>query len=184
MRAFDSSSWYLSTRKIEGRLDMIHIGSIAFYLIFPLIVVLGHFFQIEALLKVEQELMYAGSLALGLWLVFDFFWPALPVSRAYIILHHGIAALVVGLALLFQLYFPLAIGILLQEGYTFLFRKVLYAPTLELMADLARFTVSGMLLAVYVHEVHWSMAVLWMFFIANNAYFFKSTHQKVFVSES
>lgn len=176
--------WYLSTRNMSGTLDRIHITSIGFYLIFPMLLILGHIFQMDAIVKHERDIMYAGSFALGAWLIFDFFYPAIPVSRAYIVLHHVVAAAIVGLALYFELYGPLAIGILLQEGYTFVFRKLIYAPGLELMADLTRFTVSGALLAVYARDVHWIMVMLWIFFIVNNAYFFKSTHKKVFVLEA
>jgi len=184
MQESSSGTWLISPRSMKSTLDKIHISSIGFYLLFPLLVVFGKLFQIESIQGLQQELMSIGSLALGLWLIFDFFWPALPVSRFYITLHHLIAATIVGLGLFFEIYFPLAVGIILQEGYTFIFRKLIYAPTIELMADLARFTVSGILLAVYSHEVHWSLVLLWVFFILNNAYFFKSTHKKVFVQDS
>ncbi|HET9240097.1 MAG TPA: hypothetical protein VFO10_22735 [Oligoflexus sp.] len=184
MQNSNNDFWYLSTRNMSSTLDRIHITSIAFYLIFPLVLILGQIFHIDAMLKFERDIMFAGSFALGVWLIFDFFYPAIPVSRTYIVLHHVVAAAIVGLALVFELYGPLAIGILLQEGYTFVFRKLIYAPGLELMADLTRFTVSGALLAVNAGEVHWIMVLLWIFFIVNNAYFFKSTHRKVFVAEA
>jgi hypothetical protein len=147
MKSANTGFWLLSIREATNKIDMIHLGSIAFCLIFPFMVVIGKFFRVESLLQMEQEIMYMGSLALGVWLVFDFFWPVLPVSRSYIAMHHLFAAMLIGLALFFELYSLMAIGILLQEGYTFVFRKLFYAPTIELMADLARFTVNGIILA-------------------------------------
>ncbi|MFW7381207.1 MAG: hypothetical protein ACOH5I_20495 [Oligoflexus sp.] len=55
MKSPNAEFWFLSTREMTNKVDLIHLWSIAFYLIFPIIVVIGNFFQVGALLQIGMN---------------------------------------------------------------------------------------------------------------------------------
>ena len=148
------------------------------YVSLSLFAIVTAIFSIEMFTNNRNELVFCAAFLLITWMIFDFFSPALPVPKRYLIFHHTVAFFAILFCLRNSLFIPCAWGIFLQEGYTLLFKKIIHAPLLSLQVDLFRFVISGALTAYYFSEINPFIITFWLFFIANNMYFFRSTHVK------
>lgn len=165
-------------RPVLSSLDWVHVIWMSVYVGFSMLALVGSVFRMPIITAYQAELVLAAATLLSAWMVFDFAFPALPVSKKYLLLHHAIAASAIAISIYYKFFIPCAWAIFLQEGYTLVFKKIIHAPILGLQADLLRFVISGGLLIFYLTEVNILIILCWLFFIFNNMYFFRVTHIK------
>jgi hypothetical protein len=172
------SRMHFRWRPISSSSDQVHVIWMSTFVSLSMFSIIAAISNIEILINSRNQLASCSALLLITWMVFDFFSPALPVPKKYLIFHHAVAFFAILFCLHNNFFIPCAWGIFLQEGYTLLFKKIIDAPILDLQADLLRFVISGALTAFYFPEINSFIITLWLFFIANNMYFFRNTHIK------
>ncbi len=135
-------------------------------------------FQLE--LENQRRLVWFSFVCITAWFVMDFFAPVLPLSKKYLAIHHSVSCISLLGFLNFEFYELFAAGIVLQEAYMIVFRKIIYSPDLELIADIFRFVSFGLLYHRYAADQPLFSTLMLCFFTLHNLYFFKLNHAKAF----